>query len=156
MKNPHTAMAISSDLGTGLHPMNKSGYGARCAQVALGLAYGKEIEYYGPMYRSHKVEGARIRIHFDHVGQGLAVRHADRLQGFAIAGDDKVFHWADAVIDGDTVVVSSAQVKNPVAVRYGWSKTYAWANLFNKDHMPAIPFRTDDWADYDKIEVDWR
>lgn len=156
MRNPNTAMAISSDLGTGLHPMNKSGYGARCAQVALGLAYGKEIEYYGPMYRSHQVEGARIRIHFDHVGQGLAVRHADRLQGFAIAGDDKVFHWADAVIDGDAVLVASAQVKNPVAVRYGWSKTYAWANLFNKDHMPAIPFRTDDWADYDKIETDWR
>jgi sialate O-acetylesterase len=158
MSYPNTAMAISSDLGSGIHPVNKSGYGARVATVALGLAYGQKIEYYGPVYASHEMEGQKVRIKFTHVGQGLAARHADKLQGFAVAGADKVFHWADAVIDpstgspqagsgqaADTVVVSSAAVPQPVAVRYAWSVNRPWANLFNKDGLPAQPFRTDAW-----------
>lgn len=142
---PNTAMAISSDLGSGIHPINKSGYGARACRVALGLAYGKKVEYYGPVYQSHKVEDHKVRITFTHVGQGLAIKHSEKLQGFAVAGEDKVFHWADAVIDGETVVLSCDQVAKPVAVRYAWSEKRPWANLFNKDELPAIPFRTDDW-----------
>ena len=112
--------------------MNKSGYGARAARVALGIAYGRKLEIYGPIYRSHQVEGNKILLSFTHVGKGLAARHGDKLQGFAVAGSDKVFHWADAEIDGDTVVVSSPSVSKPVAVRYAWANKHPWANLFNK------------------------
>ena len=117
MNYPNTAMAISSDLGPNIHPTNKSGYGHRAADVALGMVYGQKIEYYGPLYASHKIEGNKVRISFTHLGQGLAFKHGDKLQGFALAGDDKQFHWADAVIDGDTVVVSCAAVPKPVFVR---------------------------------------
>jgi sialate O-acetylesterase len=97
------------------------------------------------VYESHKVEGGKVRIKFSHTGKGLTSRHADKLQGFAIAGEDKKFVWADAVIDGDSVVVSSASVPKPAAVRYAWAGNFAWANLFNKDGLPAQTFRTDDW-----------
>ena len=143
MTYPNAAMAISSDLGSGLHPANKSGYGHRAADVALSLVYGKKIEYYGPLYAAHKIEGDKVRISFTHIGQGLAFKPGDKLQGFAIAGDDKQFHWADAVISGDTVILSCAAVPKPVFVRYAWSNNRRWANLFNKDGLPAIPFRTD-------------
>lgn len=145
MAYPNTAMATSIDLGPGVHPINKSGYGARACRVALGMVYGKNVAICGPTYKSHKVEGNAIRIALANVGQGLAVCHTDKLQGFAIAGEDRVFHWADAKIDGDGVVVSNAKVAKPVAVRYGWSRRRAWANLFNKDGLPALSFRTDRW-----------
>jgi sialate O-acetylesterase len=90
------------------------------------------------------VEGDKMRIAFTHVGQGLAFRNGDRLQGFCIAGVDKVFKWADAAIEDDTVVVSSKEVPQPVAVRYAWSQSHRWANLFNKDGLPAQAFRTDE------------
>lgn len=143
MNYPNTAMVISSDLGGETHPQNKSGYGRRAAAVALGMAYGKKVEYYGPLYQSHVIEGGKVRIKFTHVGQGLAFRNGDKLQGFAIAGADKVFHWAEAAIDGATVVVQSAAVPQPSAVWYAWAEDRRWANLFNKDGLPAIPFRTD-------------
>lgn len=145
MQYPNTAMAISSDLGPGVHPTNKSGYGHRAAAVALGMVYGRKIEYYGPLYASHTIEAGKVRLKFTHVGQGLAFRHADKLQGFAIAGEDKQFHWADAAIAGDTVILSSSKVPKPVAVRYAWATKRPWANLFNKDGLPAVPFRTDQW-----------
>ena len=116
MTYPNVGMAISSDLGPGVHPTNKSGYGRRAAAVALGMTYGKPIEYYGPVYASHAVEGNKIRVKFTHVGKGLALRHSEKLQGFAIAGDDGKFHWGDAQIDGDTVVVTSASVPKPAHV----------------------------------------
>jgi sialate O-acetylesterase len=142
---PNTFMVTSSDLGTGTHPVNKSGYGTRAARVALGAVYGKKVEYYGPVYDSFATEGSTVRVRFTHVGQGLAFRHGEKLQGFMIAGEDKVFQWADAVIDGDTVAVSSPQVPKPAAVRYAWSNRHPWANLFNKDGLPAQAFRTDTW-----------
>ncbi len=145
MNHPNTAMVTANDLGSGVHPLNKSGYGARAARVALGVAYGRDVEIYGPVYKSHEIEGGKVRIRFDHVGQGLAIRHADRLQGFAIAGEDKAFRWADAVIHGDTVLVSSKDVPKPAAVRYGWARNHPWANLFSKDGLPALTFRTDNW-----------
>ncbi len=141
----NTFMVIASDLSPGTHPPNKSGYGARAAQVALVAAYGKRAEIYGPLYAGHAVESGRIRIRFTHIGQGLALRHGDKLQGFAIAGEDRRFAWADAAIDGETVVVSSPQVLRPAAVRYAYDVKCPWANLFNKDGLPAQAFRTDDW-----------
>jgi len=145
MREPGMFMVTSSDLGGHTHPTNKSGYGARAARVALGAVYGRKIEIYGPIYESHKVEGGKVRVKFTHVGQGLAFKHGDKLQGFALAGADKQFHWADAVIDGDAVVLSCAQVSAPVAVQYAWAGHPAWANLFNKDGLPALSFRTDNW-----------
>lgn len=145
MSYPGTAMVSSSDLGSGVHPTNKSGYGARASRVALGMVYGKKLEFYGPVYKDQKIDGNKARVSFSHVGQGLAFKHGDKLQGFALAGDDKVFHWADAVIEGDSVVLSSDKVSKPVAVRYAWSQRHPWANLFNRDGLPALPFRTDSW-----------
>ena len=111
----------------------------------MAAVYGKKIEYYGPMYTSFKSDGDKIRVNFTHVGQGLAFRNGEKLQGFAVAGDDKKFYWADATIDGDTVVVHCDNVANPVAVRYAWAGTHPWANLFNKDGLPATTFRSDSW-----------
>jgi len=146
-KYPNTAMVTSTDLGGMTHPTNKSGYADRARQVALGFVYGREIEFCGPLYASHEIAGDKVRVHFTHLGQGLAMRHSDKLQGFQIAGADKKFVWADAVIDGDTVLVSSPAVSSPAAVRYAWSGKASWANLFNKDGLPAQTFRTDDWGD---------
>lgn len=142
MQHPNTAMVTANDLGSGVHPTNKSGYGRRACRVALGFAYDRDVPYYGPIYDSHEVEGKAVRIGFQHVGQGLAFKNGDRLQGFEIAGADGVFHWGVAKIDGDTVVVSSDAVEKPLHVRYGWSRSHTWANLFNKDGLPALTFRT--------------
>ena len=144
-RHPNTALVIASDLGSGVHPTNKSGYGTRASRVALGFVYGQKVETQGPLLASHAVEGGKIRLKFTHVGQGLAARHSEKLQGFAIAGEDKKFVWADAVIDGDSVVVSSDKVPQPAAVRYAWANAHPWANLFNKDGLPAQTFRTDQW-----------
>lgn len=140
-----TVMVISSDLGSGTHPVNKSGYGERAARVALGKVYGRTVAVSGPVYASHRIEESRVRVQFAHVGQGLAWRHGERLQGFAVAGEDRQFRWADAVIEGDSVVVSADGMAKPVAVRYAWSQAHPWANLFNKDGLPAVAFRTDNW-----------
>jgi sialate O-acetylesterase len=144
MKYSNTGMATSSDLGSGVHPVNKSGYGHRAADVALGMVYGKSIEYLGPVYDKHEVNGANVRVTFKHAN-GLAWKHGGKLQGFAIAGEDKVFHWADATIDGKSVVLSSEKVANPVAVRYAFASRRPWANLFNAAGLPALTFRTDSW-----------
>ena len=142
MQHANTFMAISSDLGGGIHPTNKSGYGLRACRVALGAAYKKDVEIYGPVYDSHKVEGATIRISYKHVGKGLAFKGGEKLQGFQVAGDDGKFEWADARIDGKTVVLSCDKVTKPTAARYAWARNRPWANLFNKDGLPAIAFET--------------
>jgi sialate O-acetylesterase len=143
MSYPNTGMVISSDLGGGLHPINKFGYGHRACDVALATVYGKKIEYYGPKYAAHTIADGKVTITYTHVGQGLAFKHADRIQGFALAGEDRHFPWADATIVGDAVIVSCATVPKPVFIRYAWAADRTWANLFNKDGLPAIPFRTD-------------
>ncbi|MFM8469083.1 MAG: sialate O-acetylesterase [Limisphaerales bacterium] len=144
-RHPNTALVTASDLGSGVHPTNKSGYGARASQVALGMVYGRKVETQGPLLASHTIEGGKVRLKFTHVGKGLAARHSEKLQGFIIAGDDKKFVWADAVIEGDSIVVSSDKVPKPAAVRYAWASAHPWANLFNQDGLPAQSFRTDDW-----------
>ncbi len=144
-RHPNTAMVISTDLGGMTHPTNKSGYADRALLVARGFVYGQEVEFSGPLYASHSIEGGKVRIEFTHTGQGLVTRHSDTLQGFQIAGPDKKFFWANAIIDKNSVIVSSKEVSKPVAVRYAWSANSPWANLFNKDGLPAQTFRTDDW-----------
>lgn len=144
---PGTFMVISTDLGDGLHPENKFGYGTRAARVALGAVYGKPVEYYGPVYKSHKIEGDKVIVTFDHVGQGLTFKNGKdgkpgKLQGFGIAGANGRAVWADAVIDGDTVVLSSDRVKQPVTISYSCPYTSRWANFFNKDGLPALSFTT--------------
>ncbi len=145
MKYPNTHMVISSDLGNGIHPPNKSGYGARAVQVAQAVAYDKGNEYLGPQLASHSTAGGKVTLKFKHTGKGLAFKNGDKLQGFMIAGADKKFVWADASIEGNSVVVSSKDVPQPAAVRYAWSSAFQWANLFNQDGLPAQPFRTDAW-----------
>ncbi len=143
---PNCGLAVAIDIGEAndIHPKNKKDVGRRLAFAALAQTYGKDIPYSGPWYRSMSVEGSAIRLRFDHIDGGLSV-HGDQLKGFAIAGGDRKFVWADARIDGDTVIVSSPQVAKPVAVRYAWD-TNPVCNLFNKAGLPAVPFRTDDWT----------
>jgi len=139
---PKTAVVIASDLGGGIHPADKSSYGRRSCDVALSYVYGSNTPIYGPLYDSHEVEGKQIRVRFKHVGKGLVARHGDKLQGFEIAGEDHPWYWAEARIEGDTVVVSSDKVPHPVHVRYKSHNSCSWANLFNKDRWPAFAFNT--------------
>ena len=141
-EHPLTFLVTATDLGSGIHPINKSGYGYRAARVALGAAYGKDVEIYGPTYKSHSVEGNKVTVKFDHVGGGLVFKQGEKLQGFAVAGANGVFQWADATIEGDTIVLQSAQVTEPVAVRYAWATPAPWANLFNAAGLPALSFST--------------
>ena len=145
MKYPNTHMVIASDLGGGIHPASKSGYGERAALVAMAVAYGGKSEHLGPQLASHAVAGEKVTVKFTHTGKGLAFRNGEALQGFMIAGEDKKFVWADAQIEGETIVVSSKDVPHPSAVRYAWAGSFPWANLFNMDGLPAQPFRTDNW-----------
>ncbi len=142
---PGTGMVMTSDLGAGTHPLKKSSYGQRAADVALALAYGQPGELYGPRYLSHAIEGERIRVRFSNLGQGLVARHDPQVRGFMIADASKVFHWAEAIIAGDSVLVSHPRITAPVAVRYAWADEIPWANLFNADGLPAQAFRTDTW-----------
>ncbi len=135
------AMAIDIGDAGNIHPTNKQEVGRRLALNAEALAYGKKIEYSGPQYKDCKVEGDKIRLTFTHVGAGLTAKDG-KLIGFALAGADSKFVWADAVIDGDTIVVSAKDVPAPTTVRYGWANNPT-CNLYNKDGLPAVPFRTD-------------
>jgi sialate O-acetylesterase len=146
LSSPQTGMAVAIDLGKAetIHPKNKQDVGRRLAQIARAEVYGESITYSGPTYRCMGTEGSAIRIHFDHVDGGLATREGRPLTGFAIAGKDRHFVWADAAIEGNTVVVRSPWVPEPVAVRYAWASNPA-CNLINQAGLPASPFRTDDW-----------
>jgi sialate O-acetylesterase len=141
---PRTALAVAIDLGeTGdIHPRNKQEVGRRLALGALAVAYGRPVEFSGPTFRALRVEGNTARLSFGHLGGGLVARGGGPLQGFAVAGADKQFVWAEAVIDGDEVVVSSPRVARPAAVRYAWADNPV-CNLANKAGLPAVPFRTD-------------
>ena len=142
---PNTGIAVTLDIGDAgdIHPKNKQEVGRRLGLAADAIAYGSNtLEYSGPLYRSMKVEGDKIRLTFDHLGGGLAAKGDEPLKGFAIAGADGHFEFADARIDGDTIVVSSAKVPNPTAVRYAWANNPV-ANLVNKVGLPASSFRTD-------------
>jgi sialate O-acetylesterase len=143
---PRTGLAVTIDVGDpkDVHPHRKLEVGQRLALWAEGTTYKQPIEYSGPLYDSMKIEGSEIRVRFTHVGSGLEARNGGEIHGFAIAGADRKFHWADVRVAGDTIIVSSREVSNPVAVRYAWADSPV-CNLFNKDGLPASPFRSDDW-----------
>ncbi len=142
---PKVGMAVITDVGDpkDIHPKKKRPVGERLALAARGIAYGESIVYSGPSYRKMQVKGDKVVLSFDNVGAGLEARDG-ALKGFAICGEDHKFVWANAEIDGKTVVVSCASVPKPVAVRYGWADCPV-VNLWNKDGLPASPFRTDDF-----------
>ncbi|MCS7314129.1 MAG: sialate O-acetylesterase [Bryobacterales bacterium] len=143
----NTAMAVTIDIGEekDIHPKNKQDVGLRLALAARALVYGEKIVYSGPIFRQLTREGDRLRLWFDHAGGGLRARGGS-LKEFLVAGADRVFHPAHAAIEADTVVVWSAEVKEPVAVRYAWAN-FPEATLFNAEGLPASPFRTDNWTD---------
>ncbi len=142
---PRTGMAVAIDIGEAgdIHPKNKQEVGRRLALAAHAIAYGHDIPYSGPMYHYMAVEGKQIRIYFTHTDGGLMCTGGE-LKGFAIAGRDRKFVWAQAKIEGDTVVVSNDTIQEPVAVRYAWAINPI-CNLYNKANLPASPFRTDSW-----------
>jgi sialate O-acetylesterase len=144
---PKTGMAIINDIGMAndIHPTNKLDVGERLARWALAKDYGRDdIVISGPIYKGSKIEGDKVRIEFDHA-KGLKSRDGGPLKRFEIAGEDRKWVWADAKIDGESVVVSSKDVPNPVAVRYAWASNPEGANLVNGEGLPASLFRTDDW-----------
>jgi sialate O-acetylesterase len=145
LKLPKTGMAVITDVGEerDIHPKQKRPVGERLALAARAIAYGEKIEYSGPVYSGMKVEGNHIVLNFTHAGGGLVAK-GDKLTGFTIAGSDQRFVPAEAEIKGDKIIVSSPQVAQPVAVRFGW-ENYPMLNLWNKAGLPASPFRTDDF-----------
>lgn len=144
-KLPNVGLAVTIDIGEAndIHPKDKQDVGARLALAAEKIAYGQNVVSSGPAYRAMKVRSGRVHLTFDHVDGGLEAR-GGTLEGFAVAGEDRVFHWATARIEGSEVVVSAPEVPHPEAVRYAWAGNPA-ATLYNKAGLPAIPFRTDDW-----------
>jgi len=155
---PYTGMAVAIDIGDAedIHPKNKRDVGERLARWALAKQYSKNMEVSGPLYRSLRIEGNQAIAQFEHVGSGLMVgqklhgsrvepSETDSLKRFAIAGQDRKWVWADAKIVGSSVVCSHPEVPQPVALRYAFSMNPQGANLYNKDGLPASPFRTDDW-----------
>ena len=144
---PNTGMAVTIDIGEAddIHPRNKQDVGKRLALAAYKVAYHDDIVYSGPLYDSMDIENNRIYLHFSNVGSGLTTSDGEAPESFAIAGSDKEFHWAKArIIDQNTIMVENSKVKNPVAVRYAWQSNPE-VNLYNKEGLPASPFRTDQW-----------
>ena len=142
---PNTALVVAIDLGewNDIHPDNKKDVGERMALAARKLAYSDDLIYSGPIYQSAKIDGNKIILTFNHTGSGLTSNDGEPLSEFAIAGADKKFVWAKAVIEGDKVIVSGDEISNPMYVRYAWADNPVNPNLFNKDGLPASPFRTD-------------
>lgn len=141
----NTGMAVITDVGDpkDIHPRKKAPVGARLARAARAIAYGEKIEYSGPLYDTMTVRDGKAVLSFKHVGKGLEAK-GGALRGFTIAGEDRKFHNAQAEIQGETVLVWSDAVTQPAAVRYGWANCPV-VNLWNKDGLPASPFRTDDY-----------
>ncbi len=142
-KTPHTAMVVTTDVGdaANIHPTRKRPVGERLALAARALSYGEKVEYSGPLFTRLSIEKNRAVLSFTHVGGGLMAK-GEALQGFTLAGADGKFLAATAAIEGATVVVTSEKIPNPTAVRYGWAMVPE-GNLFNREDLPAVPFRTD-------------
>ncbi len=147
----NSGLAISADIGekANIHPNNKRPVGERLALLALRDVYGQPVNAEGPCYASHSIEGATVRVIFTNTHGGLVRGERPEVTngavvGFAVAGTNQVFYWADAVITGDQVLVTSTNVPQPVAVRYAYVQ-YHDVNLFNAVGLPAVPFRSDDW-----------
>ena len=148
LKLTKTGMAVTTDIGNAkdIHPTNKQDVGKRLAAIALNNVYNKKMVYSGPMYKSQEIKANQIILTFDNISSGLTTLDSNGiLKGFEIAGTDKVFYLAKAMIKNNQVIVSNENVPNPVAVHYGWADDDTEINLFNKENFPASPFRTDDW-----------
>ena len=162
LKLPKTAMAVTIDIGEGdIHPRNKQDMGARLALAAQAIVHGQDVVYIGPTYNKMTVQGGKVRLEFTNLGGGLTTQSGktliprpevkdtplagSELKRFEIAGADKKFVWANAKTDGDTVLVWSESVPNPVAVRFCWADNPDGCNLYSKAGLPAGPFRTDNW-----------
>lgn len=148
LKLPQTGQAVIIDIGEAddIHPRNKQDVGFRLALAAEKMAYGKDIVYSGPIFESMKKEGSKIILSFTNTGAGLMAKDKyGYLKSFAIAGANQKFVWAKALIEGNNIVVFSDVITDPVAVRYAWSDNPDDANLYNKEGLPASPFRTDAW-----------
>jgi sialate O-acetylesterase len=145
MSLPNSGQALAIDIGEAgdIHPRNKREVGRRLALNALAQTYGLKVPFSGPQFDGYAIEGRRVRVRFKYA-DGLGTSDGAPVVGFAVAGPDRKFYWADARIDGNSVVVSSPSAPNPVAVRYGWSNNPA-VNLINGADLPATPFRTDSW-----------
>lgn len=145
---PNTGLAVAIDLGewNDIHPLNKKDVGIRMALAAQRLAYGNQnVVHSGPQYERYQIEGDKIRLYFKHTGTGMISKDGEPLACFAIAGADKRFVWAKAEIQADqTILVSNAQVPQPMYVRYAWADNPSDANLYNREGLPASPFRTDE------------
>ena len=158
LREPHTAMAVTIDVGdpNNVHPTDKLDVGERLALLARREVYGEKIVASGPLYRDFMIEGDSVRVNFRETGTGLTPGQApwraagveplptDHLTGFFIAGEDRKWFEANAKIEASSIIVSSAAVPKPVAVRYAWANSPR-CNLYNKEGLPAAPFRTDDW-----------
>jgi sialate O-acetylesterase len=147
---PKTGMAVITDIGEGnsIHPRNKQDVALRLSLIARRIAYDENLVFSGPLFKSMKKNGNKIRLSFSNIGSGLTtgiLQPGTDLQGFGIAGADQQFVWAKAVIEGKYVIVSADGITDPVAVRYNWADNPP-GNLYNKDGLPASPFRTDNWA----------
>ncbi len=143
---PNTAMVVAIDNAdpdnqANVHPKNKQEIGRRLALAARNIVYGEKVAFSGPIYDKMKVEENYIRLFFKYTDGGLITKDG-QLKGFAIAGPDKKFVWANASIEGETIKVTSPEITNPVAVRYGWGSNPP-TSLYNKANLPASPFRTD-------------
>jgi len=141
----HTGMATAVDIGDekDVHPRDKQDVAHRLVLAAAKTVYGENLVYSGPVYQSMMAEGNRIRIKFSQLGSGLLIKDKyGYVRGFEIAGSNGRFVWAQAVKDRDDVIVFNEAIRQPAAVRYDWSNTPD-GNLFNKERLPALPFRTD-------------
>lgn len=140
---PNSAMTVNIDLGewNDIHPDNKKDVGERMALAGLKLAYGQDIVYSGPIYKGYSIDGNKITLSFDHIGSGLTSNDGEPLSEFAVAGEDKKFVWAKAKIEGDQVVVWSDEISDPKYLRYAWADNPDNPNLYNKEGLPASPFR---------------
>jgi sialate O-acetylesterase len=146
LRLPNTGMAVAIDVGEAndIHPKNKREVGRRLALQALARDYDQKVLRTGPLYSSNRVQGTSIQVFFEGVGERLKTSDGKNVRGFAIAGADRKFVWAEARISGNSVLVSSPRVPKPVAVRYGWADNPD-VNLVDSSGLPASPFRTDDW-----------
>lgn len=145
---PKTGETVITDIGDirDIHPANKQDVGYRLAINALNKDYGKKnVVYSGPTFKYMKIEGSEVIVEFDNIGSGLTTHNKyGYVEGFTLAGNDQKFYWAKAYIDGNTVVVSSEEVTQPIAVRYGWEHNPD-VGIYNKENLPAGPFRSDTW-----------
>lgn len=155
LRLPKTGMAVINDIGDAkdIHPRNKKDVGERLARWALADDFGKDIVKSGPLYKGHSIDGGKVTVSFDHTGKGLKSRDGQALQRFEIMDSEGVWRWADAKIEGETVVISHPEVGQATAVRYAWAENPEGANLVNSEGLPASLFTTEWPEDENQVAI---